>query len=450
MIGIKETFPAVGLDEWILRLKKDLKTDDLSALNFKDEIEEITYRGFEHQESVEVASLQPGDFPYMRGANPSNTNWKNGKSILVENEKAANAKALNDLMTGIDHLEFELSDRDVHWDVLLNGIEFQYITCAFTVSNQSQLNYILDNLVATYPLQIRINLDRHKDNLYTVALDSIAERLKEKQAPILLVDGYSLQQTGANCTQELAFMAITAHSYLVDLLDRGLTVDEASACIHFRIGIGTNYFLEIAKMRALRPIWSSIVKEYQPAHACSFTCQMSAKTGLVNKSAKDPYTNLLRQTTEVMSAVLGGAQTIVVTPYDAFTQQGITELSDRMATNIALILKEESYFDAVIDPLGGSYAIEKLTDDLAEKAWSLFQSLEEKGGASSPSALEELLSKVKETGTKRILSYSDKKKTLIGVTKFPNIQMIDNSYLSNGHYLGLDLLIIERDMNYGN
>ena len=450
MIGIKDTFPSVSMDEWIQRLKKDLKADDLSVLHFNDEVEGISFRAFEHSESVITNSINPGDFPYTRGANPSGENWKNGKTILVENEKSANQQALNALMTGIDHLDFELSDKDINWNQLFEGVEFNYITCSFTVSNSQQLDYLLTELIPRYPLVIRINLDRHNGELYASENKRITEKLKQKQAPIYLSDGYALQQTGANCTQELAFMASTAHSYLVDLLDSGLSIDEAAACIHFRAGIGSNYFIEIAKMRALRHIWSSILKEYQPQHACSYVCQLSAKTGLLNKSAKDPYTNLLRQTTEVMSAVLGGAQTIVVTPYDINTQADPTELADRMAQNISLILKEESYFHAVLDPLGGSYSLEKLTEELAQKGWKLFQDLEGMAGLRDCEARELLKVLVQNTRDIRLTEYEDKKRTLIGVTKFPNIQTIENSYLYSGNYLGMDNLIIERDMNYGN
>jgi methylmalonyl-CoA mutase len=177
---------------------------------------------------------------------------------------------------------------------------------------------------------------------------------------------------------------------------------------------------------------------------------LTAKTGLLNKSAKDPYTNLLRQTTEVMSAVIGGAQTIIVTPYDAQTEKGISELSDRMATNISLILKEESYFDAVIDPLGGSYAIEKLTEELTNKGWKLFQDIEGMGGMHNFEARELLKVLVQHTRTIRLSEYEEKKRTLIGVTKFPNIQTVENSYIPAWKYLGMDNLIIERDMNYGN
>ena len=450
MIDIKDTFPSVGMDEWMQRLKKDLKSDDLSALNFKDEVEGITFRAFEHQKSMNTPSMSPGDFPYTRGANPANDNWKNGKSIQVRDEKSANKQALNELMTGIDHLDFELSDTSTNWDLLFEGIEFNFITCSFSVANAAQVEYISSTLIPSYHLSIRMNLDRHDGELYAAVLENLSHQLKKKQAPVLLVDGYALQQTGANCTQELAFMASTAHAYLVDLLDLGLNVDEAAACIHFRTGIGSTYFLEIAKIRSLRHIWSSLIKEYEPVHACSYYCQLTAKTGLLNKSAKDPYTNLLRQTTEVMSAVIGGAQTIIVTPYDAQTEKGISELSDRMATNISLILKEESYFDAVIDPLGGSYAIEKLTEELTNKGWKLFQDIEGMGGMHNFEARELLKVLVQHTRTIRLSEYEEKKRTLIGVTKFPNIQTVENSYIPAWKYLGMDNLIIERDMNYGN
>ena len=185
-----------------------------------------------------------------------------------------------------------------------------------------------------------------------------------------------------------------------------------------------------------------MARSYSPEHRCNETAQITSKTGFLNKSLQDPYTNLLRQTTEVMSAVLGGANHIINQAYDKNSTVGASDLAERMATNISLILKEESYLEKVLDAVGGSYAIESLTENLADKAWSLFQEIENSGN------LNTLLEQIKTTASKRVELHREKKKTLIGITKFPNPDASNLKWkTSELAYFGLNSLIIEKEIN---
>ena len=179
-------------------------------------------------------------------------------------------------------------------------------------------------------------------------------------------------------------------------MDRGLTIDEAAACLHFNVGVGSNYFYEIAKIRAIRILWSKIIETYGVSHACSYNTRITGIVGFTNKSLKDPYTNLLRQTTEAMSLAFAGVHAICVLPYDQASEKGATSLSTRMAVNIPLILQEESYLDKVIDPLSGSYTIEYLTNEIAEKAWNSFQEIENEGGIGAENAQNSLKTTISE------------------------------------------------------
>jgi methylmalonyl-CoA mutase len=171
---------------------------------------------------------------------------------------------------------------------------------------------------------------------------------------------------------------------------------------------------------------------------------VTAKIGFLNKSLKDPYTNLLRQTTEVMSAAMGGASQVLCFPYDTASSKGSSEFSQRMATNISLILKEESYLNQVLDAVGGSYAIEQLTEMLADKAWTLFQEIEKQGGLKS----SDLMRKIEQTAQKRVELYKSKQKTLIGINKFPNPDTFDLQWkINNSTYFGLKQLILENEIN---
>lgn len=446
MIGLKESFGTVSLDQWLNRLKKDLKSEDLHELIHFDAIEDIQFQSHYHNDLVRFEPQNPGDFPYKRSVKTSSNKWGNACAIQVVSESQANKKALDILMNGVDTLFFELNDKEVDLNVLLNGIGLEHIHTNFSIKNLAQFHEIVNGPGKTFNKNISINLDLLSNSDYSKQLPELAQLLKDKQFPFLLVDGYSLQQCGANITQELAFMISKGHEYLFRLMNEGLTIDEAAACIHFRVGIGSNYFCEIAKFRALRELWSQIVVQYNPLHTCSYTCKITAKTGLMNKSAKDPHTNLLRQTTEAMSAISGGCDIVQITPYDEQTADGTSTLAERMAINISLILKEESYMDIVIDPAGGSYTVEQLTEIFAKKAWEKFQAIEKNGGIFQGNILQMVLDEVKSLGLKRLEGIRNKEKTLIGINKYPNSEIIQNAMLPASKYLDLNFINFERDI----
>ncbi len=171
---------------------------------------------------------------------------------------------------------------------------------------------------------------------------------------------------------------------------------------------------------------------------------MTAKTGFMYVSLQDPYTNLLRQTTEAMSAVLGGIDQLVIQPFDWYSTKPNFTFSRRMATNISLLLKEESYLDIVIDPAGGSYAIDNLTATIAERAWAGFQEIERNGGLDSIPVRLQLSEAIKEKAEQRMILFNEKQETLIGINTFPNPQTVENEWtdLPTG-WNNLPLLIVE-------
>ena len=446
MIGIKELFGEVSYDQWIARLKKDLRSEDLHELENFDEIEGFSYSSVNHQSKVKHNDEKPGIFPFTRGSGREQNIWGNECTIVVDDAVKANKTALEALMNGIDAIDFDLVNQASDLDKLLDNIEIQYIQINFTAHTIDQFRELHEKVGSKYPQNCTISIDLHKGRIYSDHSEEIMSALKKVQYPVFLADGFSLQQCGASIVQETSFILSTGHEYLYQLLKSGLTIDEAAACIHFKIGIGSNYFMEIAKVRVIRRLWSFIIKQYAPEHNCTYNCRITAKIGLMNKSAMDPYTNLLRQTTEVMSAISGGVEKVNVMPYDAFTTNGTSPLSERMARNISLILKEESYFDKVIDPTGGCYAVESLTDLLSDKSWKAFQKQETLGGIKTNEVMSRIKSEVAETAGKRLSLVRDSAKTMIGINKFPNIQQTDNKFNRNGEYIGLPYLIIERDI----
>jgi len=442
MIGLKESFGSVSYEQWIERLKKDLKSDDLHELTKSDDIENFDFTSYTHETSVNK-DLQA--LPHHLLLQEKN-DWKNGVIIVVDDEKKANTKALDVLMKGADALHFILEKAAINWDVLLDNIGLEFIFTEFTIQTKEQFQEINNRIGKNYPSNLAVNIDLMIDANSKESVQSFISLLNGNFYPVFLVDGYSIQQCGANITEELAFCLSTGNEYLIRLIEAGLTIDEAARCLHFKLGVGAHYFQEIAKFRSFKALWAAVVNEYKPQVASSTNCMLSAQIGLMNKSLIDPYTNLLRQTTETMSATIGGVHRIFVLPYDSEAATGSSQLSERMALNISLILKEESYFDNVIDPIGGSYSIEQLTEIIIKKAWILFGELDEIGGVFNDQALNLLREAIAATALNRINRAIDKKDTLIGINKYTTSSDLSVSFKEIKIYLQIPQLILEREL----
>lgn len=429
-----EEFNPVNLETWTNQIVKDLKGKDLDILDFNDPIEEIDYRAFYNEEGFSTQDLNPGAFPGTRGTKTINNEWNNGIYIHVKNESSANKEALKALMQGADMIFFH-ADRQVDWKIVLNEIKLEFIKIQFKVSSLEEARTILS--IAGNSVQ---NISFCFDALEMDSHTELINDLKGQQIASFLVNGFGVQQCGATTWQEIAFCLSTGHETLQKLLEEGLTIDQAAATIHFHVGIGANYFNEIAKLRALQMLWSKVIDAYKPEHNCSLNCQITSIIGFTNKSLKDPYTNLLRQTTETMSAT-NGSDSIVVLPYDLHCANGASELAKRMALNISLILKEESYLNMVADPTGGSYSLERLTDSMARKAWEYFQKMESEGGISN--FAEQFKSDVTTKRELRSEMIASGSSTLIGVNKYKDPEEKNTTWNNIPGYLGMETFVAE-------
>ncbi|XOV67755.1 MAG: methylmalonyl-CoA mutase family protein [Fluviicola sp.] len=436
MNNLFQEFPSVNLSDWKDKILKDLKGKELSILDFHDTIEDIDFRAFYHREERTTSELTPGSFPATRGSKTQNNDWHNGALVVVDDEKKANSKALEFLMKGADMLCFAGHKDAIDWKRVLNGVQLEYIKTQFVVDSLQETKDII-SIAGSARNQIAFcfdAMDIHDEALHDLMRDS--------QTATYVVNGYGVQRCGANTWQEIAFCLSAGHEALIKLMEAGFSIDEAAAQIHFHLGVGPNYFNEIAKFRAMRKLWSKVVNAYEPQHNCSYNCQLTAIVGHTNKSLRDPYTNLLRQTTETMSAA-SSADAILVLPYDLYSQRGTSELAERMALNISSLLKEESYLHHVIDPTGGSYTIEQLTEVIGQKAWEFFQSLDKDGGIHSKIVQEVFTNKVKVTASLREQAYSRGTATLIGVNKFPDPNKQEAQWSEVPGYLGMEAFVAD-------
>ncbi|EDY80844.1 Methylmalonyl-CoA mutase superfamily [Verrucomicrobiia bacterium DG1235] len=244
-----------------------------------------------------------------------------------------------------------------------------------------------------------------------------------KNAPEFVAAGISTMPyhcAGASATEELASALSSGVAYLRAMGERGVSIDAAASQVRFTFSIGGNFFMEIAKFRAARMLWSRIVKEFG-GEGDSCRMRLHARTGISNKTQLDPYVNMLRTTTEAFSAVVGGATSVCVGCFDEITRMP-DDFSRRIARNLQVILQEECELTAVIDPAGGSWYVDSLSDELARKAWEAFQGLEKDGGivASLKSGKwQETLSATRSAKEKML---GQRRASLIGTNQYPNLE----------------------------
>ena len=221
------------------------------------------------------------------------------------------------------------------------------------------------------------------------------------------IDASRWHENGATSVQELAFAIAEG----VDRLAASADIDAVASSMTFVFSVGANYFFEIAKFRAARMLWAQAVSAFDPKQTSSCLMRIHARTALANKSIYDPYTNLLRCTTEALSAVIGGCDSLDVRP---------ARFPNRLARNVQLVLKEETHVDAVADPAGGSYYIEALTDAIAREAWALFLMVEEQGGYSKAAPIiDQALAGGRAAKDKAM---SSRRRVLVGVNDYPDLK----------------------------
>ncbi|MGH6806963.1 MAG: methylmalonyl-CoA mutase family protein, partial [Ensifer adhaerens] len=231
------------------------------------------------------------------------------------------------------------------------------------------------------------------------------------------ISGYHMQEAGATLVQELAFTLADGREYVRAALAKGLNVDEFAGRLSFFFAIGMNFFMEAAKLRAARLLWTRIMTEFEPKKPSSLMLRTHCQTSGVSLQEQDPYNNIIRTAFEAMSAALGGTQSLHTNSFDEAIALP-TEFSARIARNTQLILQHETGVTKVVDPLAGSYFVESLTNELAEKAWALIEEVEAMGGMTE--AVNAGLPKrlIEEAATRRQAAVDKGEEVIVGVNKY--------------------------------
>ena len=265
------------------------------------------------------------------------------------------------------------------------------------------------------------------------------------------ISGYHMQEAGANNVQELAFTLADGMEYVRAALSKGLAVDDFAPRLSFFFAIGTDFFMEIAKLRAARTLWAKIMQDFGATNEKSLTLRTHCQTSGVSLTEKDPYNNIVRTSYEALSAVLGGTQSLHTNSFDEAIALP-TEFSSRIARNTQLILQNETGVTNTVDPLAGSYFVEKLTEDICSAAWKIIEEVEEFGGMTKAVAAGMPKLSIEESATKKQAKIDSGKQVVVGVNKYKNpkepkidVLVIDNEKVREDQIKKITTLKIERD-----
>lgn len=412
-----DEFEKISSKQWKQKIQFELDGKEFNSTLVWKSIEGVNVKPFYHFDAdAESVSIEHRA-----------KDWKIGHSIYVQNEKAANQKAKQCLNHGAECLYFVFPHSNFSFSILLEGINFSEITLYFEplflqeilltkfkafFSNQPHSIYCLNDPIG--------HLGRH-GNWYhnrTKDLDIVGQNLKKLNQckSVISVDTALYQNAGADMIQQLAFGLAHANEYL------NLFSGTAFKTIVFKLAIGGNYFFEIAKLQAHRLLWQSLMQN----HDMNIDCHIISTPSKRNKTVYDFNNNLLRTTTEIMSAALGNSDVIINTPYDALYKR-TNNFSDRLALNQLLILKNESYLNAVANPAEGAYYIESLTKHFATQALEMFKIIEQEGGFLNQLKSGAIQKKISMQAQKEQQRYDSNEEVLVGIHKQSNLQQFMKS-----------------------
>lgn len=370
-------FPPVPTEQWERMIRENVPGPDYAKKLIWHPEEGLAVRPYYRAEDLAglpFLDAQPGEYPYVRGTRRTG-GWRICEEIDTIEPEEANRRAIDAVTMGAEEISFRRVRMENESDVTLTLANLNEIPVHFQNASQSSIRTVLDRLrQRPHAAGVSAGVDPLTDVEFTAEIT----RCGLSGFRPFTVDAVTFQERAAGTVEEAGFALSAAVDFLAEMRDRGLDADCAANAISFRFAMGPEFFVHIAKLRAFRMVWAQAVESFggtrEDAKAVIRACPSNW-----NKTVYDRHINVLRATTEAMAAILGGADSIMIAPFDECC--GLQdESSRRLARNTQLILKREALLDRVADPVGGSYLIETLTNSIAKKSWKLFQELESAGG----------------------------------------------------------------------
>ena len=411
MKNLFDDFDPISSKQWKQKIQFELNGADYNETLIWNSPEDIQVKPFYHKD----------EFSGVSNLNTKASEFRICQNIFVQDLEKSNFRAIDSINRGAESIRFTIENETIDIVKLVENLPLEKVTLYFKL-NFLSIDFVkkLDAIAQEKEATFFCNLDpigqlAKEGNWFTTKEKNNFETINElfkvphsKVSGFISIDGGLYQNAGANMVQQIAYSLAHANEYF----NRISAINQS---IVFEISVGTNYFFEIAKLRALRLLFNLIAKEYNH----KFDCHLLVSPTKRNKTLYDYNVNMLRTTTECMSAILGGADSIANLPYNALYHKD-NEFGDRIARNQLLILKHESHFDKVNNPADGSYYIESLTNQLAEKALNLFKDIEANGGFLKQLNEGIIKRKIQESADKEQELFDAGKEILLGTNKYPN------------------------------
>jgi methylmalonyl-CoA mutase len=490
-LNIKEDFDSPSVAEWKTIVEKDLK-----GASFEKKLVTKTYEGIDLQpiytktdiENLPHLNSLPGEGNFVRGNNEAGylqNSWKISQEIPLGDAEEFNNALRSDLERGQDSINILLdmptmlgqdSDYAQSGEVGKNGLAISALKSISRALEGIDLNKYPININAGFSsLPLIMLLQAHLKNQgvdvkniqgsfdadpvgfyakYGKLPISLNDTLNELAASVkwtesstvnlktICINGNIYHEAGASAAQELAIILATASFYFNELKSKGLNADQIARSTKLVMGIGPNYFMEVAKFRAARILWKNLSNAFGVDEKLSKVF-IHGRTSKFNQSVYDPYVNMLRTTTESFAAIVGGVDSL----HSNFFDESIRvpdNFSRRIARNTQIVLKEESHLNQLIDPAGGSFYVEKLTDELAKAAWKQFQEIEANGGIIECLGNGFLQNKIDDVNKLRESDLRKRKSVIVGTNMYSNMkeeklekrrQELDKLYNTRKEYL---------------
>lgn len=430
-------FPEITTAAWEEKIKADLKGADYNKKLVWKTDEGIHVKPYYREE--DLASLDYlGNVGQLRKTGSVSNSWIICQDIFPDSHVAeANQRIKTALKGGAQairiHLtncplpdiqilealldEIPLGETEIHFEGCLNADALYNMLIELASTKGIKASHLRGSLGAD-PLGKMMRM-----GIPVASMENLGKLVKKASeiSPdfrVIEVNGALIQNAGASLAEELAFGMAMASEYMAILTSQNIDPTIAQNSLQLSLAAGSNYFMEIAKLRAARILWAKIAEAYE-IDSANRKIQIHSTSSEWNMTLYDPFVNMLRGTTEAMSSIIGGCDMLSVLPFD-YPYGKTTEFSQRIARNVQIILREEAYFDRVSDPAAGSYYIENLTDSMGEKAWGLFSEVESKGGFRKSFESGWVQQLVLESRNKKIQTSSSGRGKLLGTNAFPN------------------------------
>ena len=440
-----QDFTPVTKQQWIDKVTLDLKGEDFNKLVWKN-LNGLTFQPFYTIDDK---------VDFLAGTGENSQALINFRTIPVTNVEKANNEALLAIKEGMTGLVFDFKET-VSLEQLFKGIDLNTIAVSLVVESETQavvdgfFEYAEKNLTSKKNLKGYLDLGIltkyvTKGSLNSAALDAVVKFINKSSSypnfKALTISGTPFLDSGSNQVQEVAY-TLNALVFVADgCLNRGVSEEVIFNNLAIQLGIASEFFIEIGKFRAFHSLLKLIAKKYR---VTEFNPLMTAKTSVWSKSVTDAHTNMLRATTETMSAILGNVDGVLIDPYDK-EFKAPTDFSSRIAGNISTILREESYLGKVANPVDGAYYIEEITTKIAEKSLELFKEIEQYGGFYQAFENEVIQKQISEIRQEKIKLISQRRLPMVGVNKYPNLmETVASQLLSSGELNNPKLLTPRR------